>query len=188
MVSRLDWAFPNGLTNAGLTLGSAATGPLVAWLMERAGWRQSFVLTAPLAFVFAAVWWWYARDAPADHPGVSQEELDLIDAERPPPTAAECEAGSWKAVLRNREVLLLAASYFCSNYLFYFFFNWLFIYLVQSRGFAMLEGGFYAAPPGSSVPSAPSWGATPAIGSRGASAHAGATPRRPSWACSSARG
>ena len=142
-----NWAFPNGLTNAGLTLGSAATGPLIVWLMERAGWRQSFILTAPLALGFAAVWWWYARDAPADHPGVSQEELDLIDAERPPPTAAECEAGSWKLVLRNREVVLLALSYFCSNYLFYFFFNWLFIYLVQSRGFAMLEGGYYAAAP-----------------------------------------
>jgi len=142
-----NWAFPNGLTNAGLTLGSAATGPLIAWLMETGGWRHSFIVTAPLAFVLAGVWWWYARDAPADHPGVSQDELDLIDANRPPPTPAECAKGAWKLVLRNREVLLLAVSYFCSNYLFYFFFNWLYIYLVQSRGFAMLEGGYYAAAP-----------------------------------------
>ena len=142
-----NWAFPNGLTNAGLTLGSAATGPLIAWLIERAGWRQSFILTAPLALAFATVWWWYMRDTPADHPGVSQEELDFIDADRPPPTQAECEPGSWRVVLRNREVLLLASSYFCSNYLFYFFFNWLYSYLVRSRGFAMLEGGYYAAAP-----------------------------------------
>ena len=142
-----NWAFPNGLTNAGLTLGSAATGPLVAWLMETVGWRQSFILTAPLALAFGAAWWWYARDTPADHPGVSQEELDLIEADRPPPTQAECEPGSWKVVLKSREVLLIALSYFCSNYLFYFFFNWLYIYLVQSRGFAMLEGGYYAAAP-----------------------------------------
>lgn len=142
-----NWAFPNGLTNAGLTLGSAATGPLIAWLMATVGWRQSFVVTAPMAFVLAGVWWWYSRDNPAHHPGVGQEELDLIDADRPEATAAECAKGAWKVVLRNREVLLLAVSYFCSNYLFYFFFNWLFIYLVQGRGFAMLEGGFYAAAP-----------------------------------------
>ena len=104
--------------------------------METVGWRQSFVLTAPLALLLAAVWWWYARDDPADHPGVSQAELDLIDAERPAATAAECDPGAWKVVLRNREVLLLTPSYFCSNYVFYFFFNWLFIYLVESRGFA----------------------------------------------------
>jgi ACS family glucarate transporter-like MFS transporter len=44
-------------------------------------------------------------------------------------------------------VLLLALSYFCSNYVFYFFFNWLFIYLIDNRGFKVLESGFYAAAP-----------------------------------------
>jgi hypothetical protein len=32
-------------------------------------------------------------------------------------------------------VLLLACGYFCSNYVFYMFSNWLFTYLVESRGF-----------------------------------------------------
>jgi len=140
------WAFPNGLTNAGLTLGSAATGPLIAWLMEWLGWRQSFILTAPLAFLTAGLWWWYVRDGPAEHPGVSREELALIDAHRPSRPIAVRES-AWKAVLKDREVLLLTASYFCSNYVFYLFFNWLFIYLVDSRGFKVLEGGFYAAAP-----------------------------------------
>jgi ACS family glucarate transporter-like MFS transporter len=139
------WALPNGLTNAGLTLGSAATGPLIAWLMETWGWRRSFVITAPMAIAFAAVWWWYGRDTPADHPSVSQDELDMIYADRSP--ERECGPGGWRLVLQNREVLLLAASYFCSNYLFYFFFNWLFIYLVDSRGFRILEGGALAAAP-----------------------------------------
>jgi ACS family glucarate transporter-like MFS transporter len=141
------WAFPNGLTNAGLTLGSAATGPLIAWLTETVGWRQSFVVTAPLAFLLAAIWWWYARDRPADHPGVSQGELALIDAGRPLASTGGAEPGAWKQVLQNREILLLTASYFCSNYVFYFFFNWLFIYLVENRGFKALEGGFYSAAP-----------------------------------------
>jgi ACS family glucarate transporter-like MFS transporter len=141
------WAFPNGLTNAGLTLGSAATGPLIAWLIERLGWRQSFVLTAPLGFLLAAVWWWYARDTPAEHSAVSQAELELIDAGRPAAASEPAGHGAWKLVLRDREVLLLTASYFCSNYVFYFFFNWLFIYLIESRHFRILEGGFYAAAP-----------------------------------------
>jgi MFS transporter, ACS family, glucarate transporter len=142
------WALPNGLQNAGLTLGSAATGPIVAWLMERVGWRESFVLTAPPVFLIAAIWWWYARDFPADHSGVSPAELDLIDAGRPSQTETpEADRDAWKMVLKNRDVLLLTASYFCQNYVFYFFFNWLFIYLVESRGFRILEGGAYAAAP-----------------------------------------
>jgi ACS family glucarate transporter-like MFS transporter len=50
-------------------------------------------------------------------------------------------------MLRNRDILLLAASYFCNYYVFYFFFNWLFIYLVDSRKFRILESGYLAAAP-----------------------------------------
>lgn len=141
------WALPGSLQNAGLTFGSAAAGPLIAWLTERYGWRQSFVLTAPVAFLMAAGWWWYARDLPSQHKGVNGAERDLIDAGRPPAAAARPEPGAWKAVLRNPQVRILTIGYFCSNYVFYFFFNWLFIYLVEAREFRLLEGGFYAAAP-----------------------------------------
>ena len=58
------WAFPNGLSNTGLTLGAAATGPLIVWLIQWGGWRASFLLTAPLGFLIAAIWWWYAQRPP----------------------------------------------------------------------------------------------------------------------------
>ena len=141
------WAFPNGLTSTGLTLGAAATAPLIAWLMETLGWRESFFLTAPLAFLIAGVWWWYARDNPADHPRVSRNELELINENRVSPEPAADDRTAWKRVLKNRDILLLAASYFCMNYVFYIFFNWFFIYLVDVRGFAILKGGTFAAAP-----------------------------------------
>ncbi len=141
------WAFPNGLTSTGLALGAAATAPLIAWLMETLGWRQSFILTAPLAFLIAGVWWWYARDNPADHPRVSKKELDLISANRPSTEQIITNRAAWKHVLKNRDILLLAASYFCMNYVFYIFFNWFFIYLVDVREFKIMEGGYFAAAP-----------------------------------------
>ncbi len=141
------WAFPNGLGSTGLTLGAAVTAPLVAWLMEKFGWRESFLVTAPMAFLIAGIWWWYARDNPADHPGVSKQELDLINSNRPSPEQTVEDKTAWKRVLRNREILLLTASYFCMNYVFYIFFNWFFIYLIDVREFEILEGGFYAAAP-----------------------------------------
>ena len=45
-------------------------------------------------------------------------------------------------MLVNRDVLLLAASYFCMNYVFYMFAQWLFTYLVEARGFSLLESGW----------------------------------------------
>jgi ACS family glucarate transporter-like MFS transporter len=141
------WAFPNGLTSTGLTLGAAATAPLIAWLMEKLGWRESFILTAPLAFLVAGAWWWYGRDDPADHPRVSKKELALINANRPSPNPVIEDNQAWRRVLRNRDILLLTASYFCMNYVFYIFFNWFFIYLVDVREFEILEGGTLAAAP-----------------------------------------
>ncbi|NOR53600.1 MAG: MFS transporter [Candidatus Aminicenantes bacterium] len=141
------WAFPNGLTSTGLALGAAATAPLIAWLMETLGWRQSFILTAPLAFLIAGAWWWYARDNPADHPRVSKKELVLINANRLSPEQIIANRSAWKYVLKNRDILLLAASYFCMNYVFYIFFNWFFIYLVDVREFKIMEGGYFAAAP-----------------------------------------
>jgi ACS family glucarate transporter-like MFS transporter len=141
-----SWALPNALMNVGLTFGAAAAGPLIAWLSGAAGWRESFLLTSPLALLVAAIWWWYARDRPADHPAVSAAELQMINADRPL-TSPPVERGSWRTVLRDRNILLIAAAYFCSNYVFYFFFNWLYIYLVTVRGFTMLEGGWLSAVP-----------------------------------------
>ncbi|MFQ5968610.1 MAG: MFS transporter [Acidimicrobiia bacterium] len=129
------WGLPNGLSSTGLTLGAAATGPVIVWLMASVGWRGSFVATAPVAFLLAGVWWWYTRDHPGQHRRVAQSELDLIEAGRPSPEAAAREKGIWKAALKNREILLLTASYFCMNYVFYLFFNWFFYYLVEVRGF-----------------------------------------------------
>jgi MFS transporter, ACS family, glucarate transporter len=141
-----SWALPNALMNVGLTFGAAAAGPLIAWISRAVGWRESFLLTSPLALLIAAAWWSYARDRPADHPAVSPAELKVIDAERPPPSP-RVEPGSWRLVLRDRNILLIAAAYFCSNYVFYFFFNWLYIYLVEVRGFTVLEGGWLSAVP-----------------------------------------
>jgi MFS transporter, ACS family, glucarate transporter len=141
------WALPNALQNVGLTFGAAATGPLIAWLAQTGGWRNSFLLTAPLAILLAAWWWWYVRDHPSHHGSVNPAELALIDEGRTTPIGAPPEPGAWRLVLRDRQVRLITIGYFCANFVFYFFFNWLFIYLIEARGFKLLEGGWYAAVP-----------------------------------------
>ncbi len=141
------WALPNALQNFGATFGAAAAGPLIAWLMERFGWRASFLLTAPAAVLCAGLWWWYVRDRPSEHVEVNPEERRLIEAGRTAEDLAPVEPGAWRVVIRNRQVQLLTLGYFCVNYLFYFFFNWLFVYLIENRGFKLLEGGWYASIP-----------------------------------------
>ncbi len=142
-----NWAFPNAVSSSGLALGQAAIGPLVTVLIVHFGWRASFIWLSPLGFLAAAWWWWYARDTPREHRAVDATELKLIDAKRSAPDETQQLAQAWRKVLGQRDVLLLAANYFCMNYVFYMFSQWLFLYLVNERGFTVLEGGWlYAFP------------------------------------------
>jgi MFS transporter, ACS family, glucarate transporter len=142
-----SWAFPNAVTQAGLTLAQAATGPVVTMLIIRLGVHESFYMLAPLGVIAGLAWWWYGRDRPAQHPHVTPNELALIAAGRSTSAETTEDKGGWKKVLFQRDVLLLAASYFSMNFVFFIFSQWLFTYLVEARGFSMLESGaLYALP------------------------------------------
>lgn len=135
-----QWGLPNGLSSTGLTLGAAATAPIVVWLMEAYGWRGALLITAPTGIVVGAIYYWFVTDDPKDHSLITAGELSLISSDRP---AAESgpEKGAWKLALMNRNVLLLTISYFCMNYVFYLFFNWFFFYLVDVKGFSAADAG-----------------------------------------------
>jgi MFS transporter, ACS family, glucarate transporter len=142
-----EWALPNALLGAGIGLGAAFTPGLVAWLMTELGWRESFYLTMLPALIIAAIFWKYLRDRPEEHEKVEEEELTQVKEGRPEAVVAGVEAGHWTQLIRNREVLLLTLSYMSYNYVFYIFFFWFFIYLVDVRGFTILEGGIAAGLP-----------------------------------------
>ncbi len=137
-----SWALPHGLSSTGLTLGVAVTTPLLAWMITDFGWRYAFIALAPLAFVVAALWWWYSRDFPEKHPSINAEEVVLIAEGKQNLEDDEEVKLPWKQLLKNRDVLLLSISYFCMNYVFYEVFSWFFYYLVKIRGFGAQEAGY----------------------------------------------
>ena len=143
------WAFPNGLTSSGLTIGLAVTASALPWLIGAYGWRVSFVMLAPVGFAVAALWWWYARDRPSQHGSANAAEVALISAGRDPADVDDrVGVGSsgaqpaWLRVLKNRDVLLVTLSYACMNFVFYVVFSWGYYYLVKVRGFSEQDAGF----------------------------------------------
>jgi ACS family glucarate transporter-like MFS transporter len=139
------WALPNAVTSSGLSLGQAALGPIVTALIVAYGWREACYILAPFGVAVGIWWYWYARDLPVQHPAITPEEIAFIDRGRAKIEAAA--PGDWRLALLDRDVLILAASYFCLNYVFFLFSHWLYLYLRESRGFETLEGGWmYALP------------------------------------------
>lgn len=137
-----SWGLPNGLTSTGLTLGYAACAPLLAWLVVDLGWRQSFLILSPFGFAAAALWWWYARNRPGQHHAVNEAEMELIRAGRDlSVTDEKPPKGEWLRILKDRNVLLVALSYACMNFVFYDAFNWFFYYMVTVRDFSAQDAG-----------------------------------------------
>jgi ACS family glucarate transporter-like MFS transporter len=116
--------------------------------MATFSWRHALFWPELPVLAFIAVWVWYGRNTPAEHPRVTAEELAELGDNRVTPVQA---AISWRRLgrlLGNRSILLLTFSYICMNYVFYLIANWCFLYLVQERHFNILEGGWLAiAPP-----------------------------------------
>jgi MFS transporter, ACS family, glucarate transporter len=152
------WSFVQGLQTMGLGLGAALTPPLIASLMANLGWQLALLWASLPALVLIALWAWYGRNTPHEHPSVSANELAEIGTLQPakggrhqPVDDARVHSsislGQLLRLLGDRNVLLLAISYMCMNYTFYLLSNWMFLYLVQERKFSLLESGWLATAP-----------------------------------------
>src|SRR5206468_2338513 len=67
--------FAQGITHAFARFGNAVTPPIVAWLIALVTWRGSFVTLGCTSLIWVMTWIWYFRDNPAEHTGVTAEEL-----------------------------------------------------------------------------------------------------------------
>jgi sugar phosphate permease len=92
---------------------------------------------AVLGFVWAAVFFRWFRDDPAQHPAVNAEELELLRESRVL-TTQEGDA-RWYHALFKRQVLLLLLQYFCFSFVWYFYVTWLPTYLREGRHVSATE-------------------------------------------------
>jgi ACS family glucarate transporter-like MFS transporter len=141
------WAFVQGLQTMGVQLGAAITPPLVTSLMLSFGWQRALYCTTLPALGLIAWWAVYARNTPSEHRSVSAQELTYIGTRNSSAAGSRIGAKQLIHVLVNRNVLLLALSYLCMNYVFYLLSNWVFLYLIQERHFSVLESGWLAGTP-----------------------------------------
>lgn len=122
-----------GLLWACTRWGGAATPPLALLAISFLGWRWAFVSFALLGVLWCAVFLFWYKDDPANHPSVNKEELALLEASRTLTTHRPGE-GHWISILLTRQVALLVLQYFCFSFVWYFYITWLPLYLREARG------------------------------------------------------
>jgi MFS family permease len=113
-------------------IGAAISPLLVVPIQARYGWRASFMLFGFLGVIWAAVWYAWFRDSPAEKSGVTAAELEEIGVAQ-----SIGHAGMpWGRALRDPALWRIAAIGACYVYALAFFQAWLQTYLVKGRGYS----------------------------------------------------
>jgi MFS family permease len=120
-----------GWVASGSGIGGALSPVLFGWMIDRFGWRASFVVAALVTAALAAVWYAYVRDFP---------ESDIRANKLRTPLRV-----SWREIFANRHLVLLTISYLTTNYFEYIFFYWLFYYFSQVRHVSAGEAAISSA-------------------------------------------
>jgi MFS family permease len=140
-----DWTpagkrgFAQGITHSAARIGNAIAPPLLAMVIVAMTWRASFILTGCLSFVWVAVWFWYFRDNPADHPGITQEELATLPK---PPGKRKGPAPLGRLA---RRMIPVTATYFCYGWTLWFFLAWIPSYFLHSYNLKLSSSALFAS-------------------------------------------
>ena len=137
-----------GIFFSGAYLAGGITPPLVEFLLRNDfHWRWIFVCFGMTGFIWAAVWYWWFRDEPEQHPAVNAAELDLIVVGRPDQAAHETNWAFWRLLLCRRNMILICLMYIPNSVTFYFCITWFPTYLEERHHFKAAMLGFLSGLP-----------------------------------------
>ena len=139
-----------GINFSGSRVGAALALPALAAVIGACGWRMAFAMLMVVGFGWAAFWYWWFRDDPAELATIDPAELAYILAHRQTGKhGADLAAARLplRHLLRSADVWLLCLQYFCSNFTFFFCLTWLLPHLKNSYALGAVEAGLYSSVP-----------------------------------------
>ena len=134
-----------GVANIGSGTGALIATPLVAWIILRWGWKEAFVVTGAIGFVWVFLWLLFYRQ-PHEHPWITPEELDYIQKGKMELAVDDAphEKGVYKLVLKQQNFWAIAIARFLSEPAWQFFSYWIPMYLVTQLGMNLKEIALFA--------------------------------------------
>jgi len=73
-----NWGFAQGIVHSFARIGNAVTPPIMAGLLLFSTWRATFVILGGVSLLWPAIWMWYFRNDPREHPGMTAAILETL--------------------------------------------------------------------------------------------------------------
>ncbi len=116
-------------------IAGAAVAPFIVVPIAMAlGWRATFFVNGIIGVVWVIVCLLWFQNNPSQMKGITEEEKNYIEKNRC--ITSHASRISWKNILKNRSMLALVSSFFCSQWGMYFFIAWMPVYLQNGRHFS----------------------------------------------------
>jgi len=141
-------ATANAIFTSACSFGPAIAPSIAVAIIGLWGWHSLFYIFGGLGFIVVPVLYFLVKNTPEEDPNISKEELNYIKSgQLEIATEASDESVGLMSVLKNRNIALLALTYFGFMCAFFGLLSWLPSYLVKARGFEMVKMGIYSGLP-----------------------------------------
>jgi len=135
-------------------ISTAVAAPIMGWICYRYGWEPVFWSMGVVGLASAVIWVIFYNQ-PLKDPKLSQVELDymrsggaVVDG-GPADSAPADKSADWgqkwreiKFLMKTPQLLVIFFGQFCGNSIALFLLTWMPTYLVQAKGYSIVEVGF----------------------------------------------
>jgi MFS family permease len=137
-VKKENRGFAQGITHAFSRIGNAVAPAAIVFVMAAYGWRTSFYFSGVLSLLWVIVWAVTFTEDPADHPGVSKEELAGLPALRKKNVLVP-----WGPLAKR--MLPVTIVYFCYGWTLWLFLSWVPQYFLHSYNLDLKQSALFAS-------------------------------------------
>jgi len=138
-------AIAQGIFNAGASVGSVISAPLIAFLYLGFGWRITFIIIGLVGLLWLIPWLIINKKQPKDHPWITDEEKDYILSDQIESEHEDNSRGlTTREILSYKESWSVLSSRFFLEPIWWLFVGWMPIYLKNTYGFDVKEIGMFA--------------------------------------------
>ncbi|MBP2639821.1 MAG: major facilitator superfamily 1 [Firmicutes bacterium] len=142
-------ATANAIFTSACSFGPAIAPSIAVAIIGLWGWHALFYIFGGLGFIILPLLIFFVKNSPEEDPTISKEEFNYIKKGQAEivQTASDETSVGLMSVLKNRNICLLALTYFGFMCAFFGLLSWLPSYLVKARGFEMVKMGIFSGLP-----------------------------------------
>jgi ACS family hexuronate transporter-like MFS transporter len=126
-----------GIFNSGANIGAVAAPLLVPWITITWGWREAFIFTGLLGFIWVVLWVWL-YEIPEKNKKVTKEEIAYIQSD---PVEVQSVKIPWLKLLKYKQTWAFVAGKFLTDPIWWFYIYWLPKFLNERYGLNLTELG-----------------------------------------------